>query len=211
MVLLPVDVAKLLLAILLGGIIGAEREYRDKAACFRTIILICVGATLFTVFSIKLGGDRDPARIASSIVSGVGFLGAGAIMRDTGRIKGLTTASTIWLAAALGMGIGGGHFLLASLSAVVVLAILWVFPGIERWIDRESEARTYRVVGSIKPELFEELERMIVGCGLRAEQSQRGKSGDQMVCAWEVHGPHQGHDQLVEKLLVHSEVREFEV
>jgi len=72
------DVIKLLLAILIGGLIGAEREFRDKAAGFRTIIFICVGATLFTLFSLKLGGDEDPVRIAANIVSGVGFLGAGA-------------------------------------------------------------------------------------------------------------------------------------
>ena len=123
MSLLPEDIIKLLLAVLTGGLIGAEREFRDKAAGFRTIILICVGAALFTMFSLRLGGDKDPVRIAASVVSGVGFLGAGAILRSDGRIVGLTTASTIWLAAALGMGIGGGQYLISGLGAIVVLLV----------------------------------------------------------------------------------------
>mgnify|MGYP001116003918 CR=1 FL=1 len=211
MMLLPEDVAKLLLAVLLGGLIGAEREYRDKAAGFRTIILICVGAALFTIFSLKLGGDRDPVRIAASIVSGVGFLGAGAILRDARQVIGLTTASTIWLAAALGVGVGGGHFLLASVATGVVLVVLWVFPKIELWIDSVREARMYRLVCPFPPELFEELEGMVLGCGLRAERGRRGKSRGEMICTWVVYGSQQGHDRLVEKLLAHPEVKGFEV
>ncbi len=140
MIFSPEDIIKLLLAVLVGGLIGAEREYRDKAAGFRTIILICVGATLFTIFSLRLGGGEDPVRIAANVVSGVGFLGAGAILRDAGRVMGLTTASTIWLAAALGMGIGGGHYLLSGVAALAVLIILWLFPRIEARIDTVRDA-----------------------------------------------------------------------
>ena len=96
----------MLLAMLIGGLIGAEREFRDKAAGFRTIIFICVGSTMFTILSAKIGGAQDPSRIAASIVTGVGFIGAGAILQERERVIGLTTASTIWIAAALGMGIG---------------------------------------------------------------------------------------------------------
>jgi putative Mg2+ transporter-C (MgtC) family protein len=85
------------------------------------MILICVGATLFTMLSLRLGGSNDPVRIAASIVSGVGFLGAGAILRESGRIIGLTTASTIWLVAALGMGIGGEHYLLTAIVVGLIL------------------------------------------------------------------------------------------
>ena len=90
MTILLEDVIKLLLAVLVGGVVGAEREFRDKAAGFGTIILICVGATLFSIFSLKLGSDRDPVRIAANIVSGVGFLGAGVILQAGGRILGIT-------------------------------------------------------------------------------------------------------------------------
>ena len=83
---IPDVLLKILMAVLIGGIIGAEREYRDKAAGFRTMIFICTGAAMFTIFSMEIGGEEDPVRIASSIVSGVGFLGAGAIMRGEGRV-----------------------------------------------------------------------------------------------------------------------------
>lgn len=92
----------MLVAILIGGLIGAEREFHEKAAGFRTITFICLGSTLFTMLSLELGGARDPVRIAASIVTGIGFIGAGVILRDGGRIVGLTTASTIWISAALG-------------------------------------------------------------------------------------------------------------
>jgi putative Mg2+ transporter-C (MgtC) family protein len=86
-----------------------------------------------------MGGDKYPARIAANIVSGIGFLGAGAILRDSGRITGLTTASSIWLAAALGMGIGGGYYLLSSMVAGAILIVFWVFPKFDGWIDKASE------------------------------------------------------------------------
>lgn len=95
MFLQPDDIIKLLYAILLGGLIGAEREMRDKSAGFRNMILICVGASLFTILSSRLAGDNDPTRVAANIITGIGFLGAGAILRDGNRITGLTTASTI--------------------------------------------------------------------------------------------------------------------
>jgi putative Mg2+ transporter-C (MgtC) family protein len=211
MTLLPVDIVKILLAILIGGLIGAEREFRDKAAGFRTIIFICVGATLFTIYSLKLGGDEDPVRIAASIVSGVGFLGAGAILRDSGRVMGLTTASTIWLAAALGMGVGGGHFSFSVIATGAVLIVFWAFPRIEAWIGNFRDARTYQVVSPSDPEIFEDLESLIITCGLRATSHRRIKSGEDMVCTWQVYGSPEDHDRFIDKLLAKAEVKSFKV
>jgi putative Mg2+ transporter-C (MgtC) family protein len=210
MTVLPEDTLKLLLAVVLGGLIGAEREYRDRAAGFRTIILICTGATLFTLFSLKIGGAQDPVRIAASIVSGVGFLGAGAILRGPGRIAGLTTASTIWLAAALGVGIGGGHYLLAGMGAVLALIVLAVFPRVEDWIDNLRHIRTYKVSCAAELALYAQLEDVIRGCGLRARRGVRSKVGDKLTCTWDVWGPPEGHDRLMEKLLAHADVQDFE-
>ena len=211
MLLLPEDVLKLLLAVVLGGLIGAEREYRDRAAGFRTIILICIGATLFTLLSLKLGQPQDPVRIAASIVSGVGFLGAGAILRGPRRVGGLTTASTIWLAAALGVGIGGGYFLLAGVAAALALVVLAVFPRLEEWIDNVREVHTYRVTCPSSSELLAELGGVIRDCGLKARKGQRAKSGQQMTCTWDVWGSPKGHEQLIGKLLAHPDVQEFEI
>jgi putative Mg2+ transporter-C (MgtC) family protein len=126
--LLSEDFLKILLAIFIGGIIGAEREFRDRSAGFRTMIFICVGATLYTIYSLRLGGNSDPVRIAAGIVTGVGFLGAGAILRRKEQLVGLTTASTIWLVAAVGLGVGAGYFFLSVLAAVLIVIILWTFP-----------------------------------------------------------------------------------
>jgi putative Mg2+ transporter-C (MgtC) family protein len=210
MTLLPEDIVKILVAVLIGGLIGAEREYRDKVAGFRTLIFICVGATLFTIFSLKLGGDRDPVRIASNIVSGVGFLGAGAILQKTGRITGLTTASMIWLAAALGLGIGGGHFLLCGVAGGVVLIVLLAFPKSGRWIDNAHRTRTYEVVTPVSTELLEEIKDMIIDCGLRVGKSKRVKADDEMINTWIVYGSPHGHDVLVEKLFAHPQVKRFQ-
>ena len=209
MTILVEDVIKLLLAVLMGGLIGAEREFRDKAAGFRTIIFICVGATLFTLFSLKLGGDEDPVRIAANIVSGVGFLGAGAILRDQGRVMGLTTASTIWLAAALGMGIGGGHYLFSSVAVGTILIVLWVFPAFEGWIDNIRERRTYQVVCPINREKFEQLEATFRQCGLRIRSHQQTKRGDEMICTWEASGSPRNHGRLMETLFADADVQEF--
>ena len=107
---------KLLVSLLIGAIIGGEREYRNKSAGLRTIILICLGSTLFTILSAKIGDETGASRVAANIVTGIGFLGAGAIMRSGLTISGLTTASTIWVAAALGMAVGAGEFGIAFYS-----------------------------------------------------------------------------------------------
>ena len=109
------DLLKAVTSLIIGMILGAERELKDKAAGFRTITLICLGSTLFTLLSYKLGmgESEDATRIASYVVSGIGFLGAGVIFKDGFTINGLTTASIIWIAAAIGMSIGFGQFYIA--------------------------------------------------------------------------------------------------
>src|SRR5512143_3749855 len=117
------NLVKLGISILVGGIIGAEREFRDKAAGFRTLILITVGSTLFTIFSMSIQPDTSRTRIAAKIVTGFVFLGAGAMVREHGRIGGLTTAATIWLSAALGMGVGAGELVFVLISTVAIIVI----------------------------------------------------------------------------------------
>src|SRR3954469_5595569 len=117
---------KLLLAIILGGAIGLERELKGKPAGLRTNILICMGAALLTDVSIIIGltatGQRvgDPARLAAQIVSGVGFLGAGTIMQGSGMVTGLTSAATIWVVAAIGIAIGAGEYVGATGATALV-------------------------------------------------------------------------------------------
>ena len=121
---------KALLAILCGGLIGVEREFRNKPAGFRTNILICLGSMLFMWLSIQVAGfvepgrPADPGRIAAQVVTGVGFLGAGTILQSRGRIIGLTSAAMIWVGAAVGMAIGAGYGLIGFLTTTLVLGVL---------------------------------------------------------------------------------------
>jgi len=141
-----VELLKLFVSLIIGGVIGAEREYRSKSAGFRTIILITLGSTLFTIFSIQIGSAVSADRIASNIVTGIGFLGAGVIFREGSRVSGITTATTIWIAAALGMGVGGGYFLICIIATGLVLLVLYGFTLLERYIDSASQTRNYRIV-----------------------------------------------------------------
>jgi putative Mg2+ transporter-C (MgtC) family protein len=129
---------RLLLAAALGGVIGIEREMRQKNAGLRTNMLIALGAALFTVMSIELSdaAGADPTRVASQIVTGVGFLGAGAILRRDGGVHGLTTAATIWVNAAVGVAAGGGEYHLAVVGTAVTLIVLLVLWPLEKMIDR---------------------------------------------------------------------------
>ena len=124
---------KLILAAVLGGLIGIEREIRDKPAGLRTNILICVGSTLFMSISTKvaevLGGD--PTRIAAQIISGIGFLGAGAVLHSHGFVLGLTTAATIWVVAGVGMALGSGMYAVAVFTTAMSLVTLYFLALVE--------------------------------------------------------------------------------
>lgn len=131
-------VKRLCLSALLGGALGFEREWRQKAAGLRTNILIAMGATLFTVMSIDVstGSGGDSTRIASGIVTGIGFLGAGAIMRTGAGVKGLTTAAMIWVNAAVGVAVGGGEYRVATIATIVALVVLVLLDPVERALAR---------------------------------------------------------------------------
>lgn len=132
-------VLRLLMAAALGGAIGFEREVRQKDAGLRTNILIAVGAALFTLMSIEMSEGRenaDATRIAAQIVTGIGFLGAGAIMRTRGGVQGLTTAATVWVNAAVGVAAGGGRFHLAVIATAVTLSVLLLLSPLEKWLER---------------------------------------------------------------------------
>lgn len=208
--LLTENLIKLGMAVLIGGIVGAEREFRDKAAGFRTIILITVGSALFTIFSLSLDPGFTRTRIAANIVTGIGFLGAGAIVREHGRVGGLTTAATIWLAAALGMGIGGGELIFVTLSTLAVLFVLLIFPRLEIWIDRIRESRSYKIViSSGKLEKVDEIEEALRACDLHVFEHHQSKIGDTIIVTWHTMGKPSQHDRFVSEMLKDQDIREF--
>jgi len=129
-----------LVAMLAGAVIGIEREYRDKSAGFRTMIIIAVGSALFTLLSIKMGTvEKESTRIAAAIVTGIGFLGAGVVLKDGATIRGITTAATIWLVATLGMASGLREYELVGAITIIMMIVLWALPPFERWIDKLHE------------------------------------------------------------------------
>lgn len=137
------DVYKALLALAAGVILGMERELKDKAAGLKTITVICLGSALFAVISDKIGGvDNEHTRIASYIVSGVGFLGAGVIFKDQVGVYGLTTAGIIWLAAAVGTAIGFGEFYLAGTFMAASLLIVYSSSLVNRAFKPKKQTRS---------------------------------------------------------------------
>jgi len=174
-------IIRILLAALAGGLVGLERAYHDKSAGFRTMILIATGSAFFTIISEVMGEPiRDNARIAAAVVSGVGFLGAGVIIKDGVNIKGLTTAASIWLVASLGMGMGMGLYELVAVVTLAILFVLWLLPPIERRIDALHEFLTLQIVikNTDKQEekvlaLFEEADVHIVH--VRRSQEKAGE------------------------------------
>lgn len=130
---------RLALAAGLGAVIGLEREFRRKPAGLRTNMLIALGSALFTVLSIHLAQEGGtPDRISAQIVTGIGFLGAGAIMRSGTNVHGMTTAATIWVNAAVGMAAGAGEFTMAMVTTVLTLIVLAVLPPIEGFFERRA-------------------------------------------------------------------------
>jgi putative Mg2+ transporter-C (MgtC) family protein len=136
-------IIRIVVAILLGGLIGLEREAKGRVAGLRTNMLICLGSALFVIASemmtrsfATLSPAPDPTRIASTVVTGVGFLGAGVIFRGQGRIHNLTTAATIWVVAAVGVLVGAGFYLVAGTATVITLVVLRVLIHLEARLNQ---------------------------------------------------------------------------
>ena len=206
------DIIKLVVALVIGAIIGAEREYKTKAAGFRTVILIMLGSTLFTIISSLMGGDRDPARISSNIVTGVGFIGAGAIFKEGNFVKGLTTAAVIWISAAIGMSIGIGHYEFAVISLMIVLAVLLGFSWFQNIIDKSNVNRIYKItlVGNNHSKI-EELHEIFVKNNVSSKCINYGKrSSDAMILTYSVKGPEKNHDDLIKDFYSTSLIDSFD-
>lgn len=178
-----IDVFKALLSLILGLLLGLERELKDKAAGLRTITIISLGSTLFTIMSYKLGivTTGETTRIASYVVSGIGFLGAGVIFKDGISINGLTTASIIWIAAAIGMSVGFGHFA----TAIVFFFATFVTIHLGKWFNKTLHSqfiqRTLELKFENKRKLQEELIEEIAKFSEGLYIKQRIKNDDMIV------------------------------
>jgi putative Mg2+ transporter-C (MgtC) family protein len=165
---------------------------------------------LFTVFSQELGAPNDITRIAANIVVGIGFVGAGVIYKADTRVNGITTAATIWVTAAMGMGIGTGHYILVLFSCFTVLAILFLFTYVEQQIDKISQSRNYRIVYPF-PEYDEQVFRQLFReLHLAVKSSNQARNGNNITGEWLLQGTRKNHRRLVEKILADGRIAIFE-
>jgi putative Mg2+ transporter-C (MgtC) family protein len=200
---------QLLISFVIGSAIGLEREYRSKAAGLRTMIMICIGSTVFTEISISIGGS-SPDRIASNIITGIGFLGAGVIFKDGLSINGITTATTIWIAAALGMAVGAGEYFVALIGSTVVLIVLSLFENLQRIIVRMHQARSYKITFDKDETFLSNLETEIKRLKLRFNKARDMKNDNNYTVIYEVYGREKNLETLNEFLKSASQVRAYE-
>lgn len=203
--------AKLALSVVLGGVIGIEREFSGKPAGLRTNILICLGSALLMDLSMNVGalveGPRigDPGRIAAQIVTGIGFLGAGTILQARGAVIGLTTAATIWVVAAIGMIVGAGQYLEASGSTVLVVLVL---SGLQR-VERRILARHRTVTATIRAQRganWESIEREIRSSGVSIVSHKAFDHESDVTFEARLSGPARQFDVITARLLEHAQV-----
>ncbi len=199
---------QLLLATVLGGAIGIEREISGKPAGLRTNILICIGATLFTVLSLRLARvTGDPGRVAAQIITGVGFIGAGTILHSRGSVTGLTSAATIWVVAAIGMAIGAAAYTEAVGTTLLVMVVLAGLGFVENFIARRASVSRLTVHASPAAGVLEELESLVRRTGLELTRMESRRENVDLVIEFELRGPKRLHDQARIAVLHHPGVR----
>lgn len=179
---------RLLISFGIGAAIGLEREYRSKAAGLRTMIMICLGSTIFTQISIHLGGAANGDRIAASIVSGVGFLGAGVIFKDGLTVTGITTATTIWISAALGTAVGAGEYFIAIVGSGVVLIVLTVLEKFQYVIERLHQSRSYKILYKHNSAFETEIEKIFLELNLGYKKRRDYREDHCLTLIYEVFG-----------------------
>ena len=206
----PEIVFQIVLAVIIGGLVGAEREFRTGIG-LRTMMLICLGAALFTIFGNEYGLlGNDPSRVSAAIVTGVGFLGAGMIITHRAGVFGFTTAASVWLVAALGMGIGLGEYLIVIVSTVLVLGVLWFVPYVRR-IRHGTQTLAYEATGPADRIRQDELTALLESRGLAVLRSTLAKSDDSIEYTWTAVGRSDDHQEVMRELVSTDIVSEFHV
>jgi putative Mg2+ transporter-C (MgtC) family protein len=204
------DLHKLGAAVLVGLTLGSEREYRSKPAGLHTLTLICLGSTIFTMLSARMGTEVGFDRIAANIVTGVGFLGAGVIFRTENGVSGLTTAAIVWVTAALGMAIGAGSALLSLGGTVLTMGVLLALGKLERWLENLNQIRRYRIVYHYSPEVFKQYKKIFKKFDLRATRGRQTLAHGLLVSHWNIKGRPEEHEKLIQYLMANPDVKEFD-
>lgn len=202
------DIYHLLMALAIGAIIGAEREYRSKSAGLRTMIMVSLASCLFTILSIKIGLE-NPDRLAANILTGLGFLGAGVIFKDDNRISGITTATTIWMVAALGMAAGAGYEYLAFIGTILVLIVLIFLVYFQDKIEAIHQSRNYRILCDYQQETLDKYEELFKQYNMKVLRGVQNKTEKQIIGRWVVIGSAQNHKKLTHYLLLDPNIKEL--
>lgn len=195
------------ISVFLGLCIGTEREYRNKSAGLRTFILVCFGSCLFTILSIKIG-ISNPDRLAANIITGIGFLGAGVIFKGDNKIDGITTATTIWATASIGMAVGSGYVYLALLGTVLVLLILSSLTYFQNFIDDHHKIREYRIILTTKNDI-EHCENLFKTNKLKFIIIKQQFSNENIVTTWRITGKNFYHENLIKQMMNDNKINSF--
>jgi putative Mg2+ transporter-C (MgtC) family protein len=203
MVVVNGAISRLLVACLLGGAVGLEREINRKAAGVRTNLLICMGAAFFTLLSAVLAGDANPdkGRVASNIVQGVGFLGAGLILHNRSRVSGLTSAASVFVVASIGMACGAGLYAAAAAAAVIVIVALELVGLLERHANLKAYPQVYEARGRDLPLMLEAVLDAMDKAGERLTNVERDVIGELQRVSFALTTTKKQHERLRGKLL----------
>lgn len=200
--------ARLVLAAILGGFIGLERELKHRAAGLRTTMFICFGSAMFTLLSEKLAGvPADSARIAAQIIPGIGFIGAGSILHTRGLTTGLTSAATLFVVAGVGMAAGGGHYITAVFATAVVLLSLFLLGHLEETFNLKLLLTTYEVTGSSVEEISNEVNRILESHHRLMQNIASGNTGQHVRLQFDVEGCNREQKLLLNQLKASTVLR----
>ena len=196
-------ITRLLAASLLGGLIGLEREYKRRSAGVRTNLLICLGAAFFTLLSAVLAGDGSPnkGQVASNIVQGIGFLGAGLIIHNRSRISGLTSAASVWVVASIGMACGAGLLAAAAIATVIVVVALELVGFLERRTSIKIYSLVYEARGSDQTAMLRCILDSMDKVGERLSDFVTNAIGDLQRVSFTITATKRQHERLRGRLL----------
>jgi putative Mg2+ transporter-C (MgtC) family protein len=194
--------ARLVLAAVLGGVVGLERELRHRPAGLRTNMFICFGAALFTILSDALAVEHigDHTRISAQIIPGIGFIGAGSILHARGLTTGLTTAATLFVVASIGMATGGGLYLTAIFATGLVIAALFSLGHLELTFNLKTLLNTYEVTGGSVEEITKEVNRILEPCHRMMQNVLTGSTGQHVRLQFDVTGCNREQKELLVEL-----------
>ena len=199
--ILSSSLTRLVVAAILGGVIGLERELKHRAAGLRTNMFICFGAAMFTLLSQRLAGiPSDAARIAAQIIPGIGFIGAGSIIHNRGLTTGLTSAATLFVVASVGMAAGGGLYLTAIFATGLVLAALFLLGQMEETFNLKVLMSSYEATGASVEEISSEVNRILEPHHRIMQNINTANTGRHVRLQFDVDGCHREQQELLRHL-----------